>query len=75
MGILIYYLLVVFGWIGLLKDKEVWHAILLIIIPFCLLLELLLAFGSARFALPAAPSFAVFFAIGVGKFQTISLSR
>ena len=67
---LIFYGLVFVGLWALIVNGFLWEAIVFMSVPIGLLLATLLAFGAARFALPAYPSFAILAALGIELLAT-----
>jgi hypothetical protein len=64
-AVLAFYGLCLLGLRSLLQSGRRWEALVMIAVPVGLLVPTLIAFGSARFALPAHPEFAVLAALGL----------
>ncbi len=67
LAMLVFYSSVVLGMVALLRQRQQWPLVVLLAIVLTLLLPSLLAFGAARFSLPAYPAFAVLAAVGVDR--------
>ncbi len=59
------------GLASLIRSGRRWEALVFVAVPFGLLISTLIAFGSARFALPAHPEFTVLAALGLSSLARI----